>query len=276
MPDETRPSTGWTVSMLRMLALCGHGLWLLLGLGLALGTYSAGRGESLVPLLLGAVFVGLGPLLASGRAPWLRDWRGWRLERGLRPSREALLALASYLPMLGVAGLARGSNDFWATRLAGAMLAACSLACLVYAPRGPRARRPSGQGTRFPLDRLIAACYGGGLWLLLCVVSQDPAVRNGGIRVWVVGLLLLALLLGLAEGMRTPPARGAQPRWRRRFAAGVLTYAVPCVALLLLHWSRDDRWPVLAAALACVWGRSIDRRPGGTPPHDDGIAPRSG
>jgi hypothetical protein len=262
MPDETRPPAGWAAIGLRMLAVCGYGLWMLLGLGLALGIYSEGRGESLVPLLVGASFVSLGPLLASAGVPWLRGWRGWRLEPGLRPSRQALLALACYLPMLGVAGLARGSNDFWATRLVSAALAACSLACLVYVPRGARARRPPGLVAQLPVDRVITACYGGGLWLLLCVVSQDPAVRAGDTRMWVIGLLLLALLLGLVEGMRwqsaTGPGRGAGGRWRRRFAAAALTYAVPCLGLLLVHYENDDRWLVLLAALACVVGRSIE------------------
>lgn len=262
MPQETRPPVGWAAIVLRMLAVCGYGLWMLLGLGLALGVYSEGRGESLVPLLVGAVFVSLGPLLASAGVPWLRGWRGWRLEPGLRPSRQTLLALACYLPMLGVAGLARGSNDFWATRLISAALAVCSLACLVYAPRGARAPRPPGLVAQLPVDRVITACYGGGLWLLLCVVSQDPAVRIGDTRMWVIGLLLLALLLGLVEGMRwqSVTGRGAGARWRWRFAAAALTYAVPCLGLLLVHYDYDDRWPVLLAALACVVGRSVELR----------------
>lgn len=264
MPDEIRPPPGWAVTVLRVLAVCGYGMWMLLGLGLALGVYSNGRGESLVPLLVGAVFVSLGPLLASPRVPWLRGWRGWRLDSGLRPSREALLAMVTYLPMLGVAALARGDNDFWATRLVSAALAACSLACLMYASHGPRERRLSGLVGQLPVDRVITACYGGGLWLLLCVVSQNPAVRAGTTRLWVIGLLLLALLLGLAEGMRwqsvAGSVRGAHRRWQRRFMAAALTYAVPCLSLLLTHYCRDERWPVLLAALCCVVGRSIELR----------------
>jgi hypothetical protein len=264
MPEETRLPAGWAAVVLHVLAVCGYGLWMLLGLGLALGIYSEGRGESLVPLLTGAVFVSLGPLLASTGVPWLRGWRGWRLEPGLRPSRQTLLALACYLPMLGVAGLARGSNDFWATRLVSAALAGCSLACLVHAGRGMRVRQAPGLVAQLPVDRVITACYGGGLWLLLCVVSQDPAVRAGETRIWVIGLLLLALLMGLVEGMRwqsiSSQGRGAGGRWRRRFTAATLTYAVPCLGLLLVHYRHDDRWPVLLAALACMAGRSIELR----------------
>jgi len=264
MPDEIRPPAGWTVTVLRVLAVCGLGMWMLLGLGLALGVYSNGRGESLVPLLMGAVFASLGPLLASLRVPWLHGWRGWRLDSGLRPSREALLAMVTYLPMLGVAALARGDNEFWATRLASAVLAACSLACLVYASPGLHERRLPGLAGQLPVDRVITACYGGGLWLLLCVVSQNPAVRTGTTRMWIIGLLLLALLLGLAEGMRWQSVagslRGVRRRWQHRFVAAALTYAVPCLGLLLTHYCRDERWLVLLAALCCVAGRSIELR----------------
>lgn len=264
MPDEIRPPAGWAATVLRVLAVCGYGIWMLLGLGLALGIYSNGRGESLVPLLVGAVFVSLGPLLASLRVPWLRGWRGWRLDSGLRPSRDALLATVTYLPMLGVAALARGDNDFWATRLASAALAACSLACLVYALHGPRERRLPGLVGQLPVDRVITACYGGGLWLLLCVVSQNPVARAGSTRMWIIGLLLLALLLGLAEGMRwqsvAGSARSARWRWQRRFVAATLTYAVPCLSLLLAHDCCDERWPIALATLCCMVGRSIELR----------------
>ncbi|MDO1529471.1 hypothetical protein QMK61_11580 [Fulvimonas sp. R45] len=262
MPEPIRPAPGWIATALRTLAACGYGVWMLLGLGLALGIYSIGRGEALVPLLLGAVFVSLGPLLASLGMPALRGWRGWRLERGLRPDRDALLALACYLPVFGVAGLVHGSNDFWATRLAAVALTAGSLACVVYARR-ERAIRPSALVGPLSLDRAVAACYGGGLWLLLCVVSQDPAARIGGNRDWIIGLLLLALLLGLVEGMRWQALAGSRRRnrwWRQRYLGALLTYAVPCVALLATHFTVDDRWPVLIGALACVLGRSIERR----------------
>jgi len=266
MPDETRPTApaGWTATVLRTLAICGHGIWTLLGLGLALGVYSSGRGESLVPLLLGAVFASAGPLLASLGAPWLRGWTGWWIERGGWPSREAMLALATYLPMLGVAGLARGSNDFWATRLLGAVLAACSLASMAYAAPTRRVHRLPGLLGRLPLGRMITSWYGGGLWLLLCVVSQDPAVRTGDIRAWVAGLLLAALLLVVVEGLRWPSIAGAAAGrhawWMRRSAAALLTYALPCLGLLMLHGSSGDRWLMLAAALSCVLGRSLERR----------------
>lgn len=260
MPDETRPPIGWVASLLRVLAIAGYGVWALLGALLATGVYSEGRGPVLVPLLLGALFVSMGSLLATLRVPLLRGWIGWRLEPGTWPDRETLLALACYLPALGVAGLARGDNGFWATRLFSAGLVAGSLACLVYQPRRRGIDRPRRPPPPLPLERVIAACYGGGLWLMLCVVLQSPDVRSGDTQTWTIGLLMLALLSGLVEGVRwqTVTGRGALSRWRRRFLAAGLTYAVPCLALLMLPGSHDERWPMLVAAWCCVVGRSID------------------
>jgi hypothetical protein len=96
--------------LLEVLALCGYGLWMLLGLALALGIYSTGRGEALVPLTLGCLFVSAGLLLACLRLPLMPEWHGWPIGHSLRPTREALLALATYLPMLGLAGMVRGSG----------------------------------------------------------------------------------------------------------------------------------------------------------------------
>lgn len=260
MPVANSRPTGWMPAVLGMLAICGYGVWLLLGLGLALGVYSGGRGDALVPLLLGAVAVSLGPLLASLRLPWLRGWRGWWIERGGFPSRHALLALVCYLPALGVAGLVRGDNDFWATRLISAALVVCSVACLACVWGKRRAPAAVGQFRR-RLERVIAAGFGGGLWLLFCVLSQDPSVHVAGSHARVIGLLLLILLLGLVEGMRWQAVgrAGLPGHWRARFVSVTLTYVIPCTALLL-HAFRDDRWPVLIAACAFLLGRSIEWR----------------
>lgn len=258
MPVRKRSTLGASATVLRVLATCGYGTWMLLGLGLALGVYSNGRGQSLVPLVLGVLFVGAGPLLASLHLRWMGGWTGWQLGAGARPSREALLALLAFLPMLGVAALARGDNDFWATRLLGAALAGCSLACLVYGAAGVSGERLRAQAGLPPVTRVVTACYGGGLWLLLCVISQDPASRVGSTGMWVIGLLLLALLHGLVEGMRWQSLRGLPQAWARRFLAAVLTYAVPCLGLLLASGYDDPRWAMLLAAGACLVGRSIE------------------
>ncbi|WP_329741980.1 hypothetical protein [Dyella sp. A6] len=260
MPDQTRPPSGRVAALLYALVISGYGVWVLLGALLTMRVYSEGRGPVLVPLLLGALFVSLGPLLATLRVPLLRGWSGWRLDSGLRPSRETLLALACYLPALGVAGLARGDNDFWATRLLSAGLVACSLACLAYQSRRGDAASPPRQMVPLPVERVIAACYGGGLWLMLCVILQNPDVHSTDTRAWTIGLLMLALLSGLVEGVRWQSVTGRDvlSRWRQRFLAAGMTYAVPCLVLLLLPGSSDGRWLMLAAAVSCVWGRGID------------------
>jgi hypothetical protein len=260
----------YPASLLRVLALSGYGLWILLGLALALGIYRGGRSEALLPLALGAVFVSTGLLVACLHLPGLSDWHGWYPARRSRPTREALLALAAYLPMLAVAGLVRGDNAFWATRVAGAALALCSVASLFYTVRNYRMRLSAGVlrcSSQLPVSRIIAAWYAGGLWLWLCLAAQDGAVHPAGTRPWIMVLLALALLLGLIEGLRwqalSPPGRPAVQRMRgrtARFVAALFTYAVPSVALLVVDLS-DAGVPLVAlAAVSCLLGRTIEQR----------------
>ena len=56
-------------AMLQTWADTGYGLWALQGMALAFGMFRAGRGESLVPLALGALFVSAGLLVACLRLP---------------------------------------------------------------------------------------------------------------------------------------------------------------------------------------------------------------
>lgn len=260
-------------AMLRVWADTGYGLWTLQGTALAFGIFRAGRGESLVPLTLGAVFVSAGLLVACLRMPGVPAWHGWHPGRGRRPTREALIALAGYLPMLAVAGLTRGDNAFWATRLAGAVLMISSVGNLIYSASSSRQRlrRVLRHAAMLPLGKVIAAFYAGGLWLWLCIAADDRTDPSGDAlqQPWLLLLLFLALLLGLIEGMRwhalrAPGVPAAEVRgWSLsggRFLAALLTYALPCAALLLA-----DRWHTggllaLAAALASVLGRSLEQR----------------
>src|SRR6185312_7288150 len=115
-------------ALLQVLATTGYGIWLWLGLALLLG--------------LGAVLAGSGLLLACLRIPGLASWHGWLPRPGHRPTRSALMALATWLPVLAVAGLAHGDNGFWVTRLAGTALMLCSLVSLLLATHDDRARLP--------------------------------------------------------------------------------------------------------------------------------------
>lgn len=261
----------YPAALLRMLALSGYGLWMLLGLALALGVYRGGRSEALVPLALGAVFVSAGLLVACLHLPGLSDWHGWFPARRGRPTREALLALATYLPMLAVAGLVRGDNAFWATRVAGAALALCSLASLVYTVHNYRQRLSAGVlrcSAQLPVSRVVVAWYAGGLWLWLCLAAQDGAVHQAGTRPWIMVLLVLALMLGLIEGLRwqaLSPPEGRLPAHRvrgrtARFVAALLTYAVPSMALLVVDLSGAGVALVAVAAVSCLLGRTIEQR----------------
>ncbi len=269
------PMTYWraeTVAPLwRILTTSGYGLWAWLGLALVLGLYPAGRNGTLMPLSAGALLVSAGLLVAC--LPWrgASDWFGWRPRRGHRPNRAALLALATYLPMLAVAGLARGDNMFWATRLAGAALTLCSLASLIYGGyrfRGQLAPSAQRVATSLPASRLVFAGYAGGLWLWLCTLALSELAAPSGLYPWILLLLALALLLGLLEGLAWQSLPGSVSHGSAardyalrpaRFVAALFTYVIPCIALLL---SRHDGIDLIAAALAvpsCLFGKWLER-----------------
>lgn len=254
--------------LLQVLATIGYGLWMLLGMSLALGIYSDGRGEVLVPLVLGVVLVGVGLLLASLRLRWAPAWFGWQPGRSIWPGREAMVALLCYLPALAVAGLARGDNDFWATRLSGAALMLCSLTCLVYAAPRPELVGLGGSrllAAQLPVGRVVSALYGGGLWLWLCVSGQGTDERIGDLHPWILGLLLIALVLGLVEGSRWHALEIPRPLATRRhpslrlLAAG-LTYGVPCLTLLWTELAGEALPLAAVAALCHLLGRWLEQQ----------------
>ncbi len=242
---------------------------MVLGLALAIGVYPDGRGDVLVPVTLGGVLVAVGLLAACVHSRWMPHWHGWVIAKGSWPTRDALIALACALPALAVAGLARGDNTFWATRLSGAAMALCSLCSLIvttYAAAWRQAPDMDHQlATQLPLSRVVSATYGGGLWLWLCTAGQDTDERSLHPVAWITGLLVLALLRGLVENLRWQAAlqRSAMPPGRlelqpKRYLAAVLVYAIPCSSLLLM--SMDAAWLVLAslAAVSCTLGMAIE------------------
>ena len=288
LPNTVKPANGLThgldrhrtywraesvAPLWRILAASGYGLWAWLGLALMLGLYPAGRNGSLLPLCVGTVLVGIGLLVAC--LPWrgASGWYGWHPRRDSRPNRAAMLALVTFLPMLAVAGLVRGDNIFWATRLAGAMLALCSVASLAsLAYTGYRFRRqlsPTLQraAAALPLSRLVFAGYAGGLWLWLCTLAQGDLVAPRSLYPWVLLLLTLALLLGLLEGqgwhslsrLGAQESAAEQELQPARFVAALFIYVLPCIALL--H-ARQDGVDLIAAALAvpsCLLGKWLER-----------------
>lgn len=259
---------------LEIWAITGYGMWLLLGLALALGVYSSGRGEGLVPLSVATAFVAAGLMTACLPLKLMPHWHGWRPGPGSRPSREAMIALLPFLPMLAVAALVRGDNDFWATRLAGAILAICSLLALLRTASAFRARCALGRSamtSHVPISRVISACYAGGLWLWVFVSAQDDQASMGGALYWVLSLLALALILGGVESVRwralhvTEPDSHPRPRRHHslspmRFLAAVLMYALPCTALLATGLECSPLWLAIAAALGCGLGKALEQR----------------
>lgn len=233
-----RPSTPFAYVTLGLAAVMpglGYALWALIGIGLASGYELSGRGEVLVQLALGLTLTCIGVLAGSGRR---RHWRALTQAAHAPPSRERLVALASLLPMLGVAGLVRGSNEFWATRLlAAAMAAGCLLTLLLAAERHARHARDGGGAGLV----LLGWLFGGGLWFRVCLATQvDTHVSRIG-----TPLLLLLMVLGLTAALAGP-----RPS-RRRLLASLLGFVVPCV-LLALASTRHLTLAATAAAAVCA------------------------
>lgn len=257
------PSPSLPSRALRVLASSGYGLWLLLGAALALGVYPAGRGDALVPLALGGVLVSFAPLAAVLRLPRVPDWLGWRFGRGSRPTAKAMLALAAYLPMLGVAGLVRGDNLFWATRLAAAALALGALACLIDA-----LSEDAQEGRARIFARLVSASYAGGLWLWLCLVAQDGDQPIHSVP-WIFALQLLALLVGGVFWWRDGAVRSRG--WPGRLLFLALVYLIPCL-IVLAQRPESSGLLLLLAAVSCLVGKSVEPRLcGRLSSHDGGV-----
>lgn len=269
--DPDAPATRLAPMLLEVLALCGYGLWMLLGLALALGIYSPGRGDALVPLGLGCAFVSAGLLATCLRLPPVPEWHGWRIGRAQRPTREAMLALATYLPMLGLAGMVRGDEQFWATRLLGGLLGLGSLVCLITSAYGYRTRRladQAGLAAQLPISRLLSAAYGGGLWLWVCLVFQADLADALPYGRWTITLLLLAMLLGLVDGVGWHSLRGERLGERRpaappglqsrRFLAAALMCGVPCLSLVLAPLLPGGHWLAVGGAAAYIVGKSLE------------------
>lgn len=257
--------------LLRVLAVSGYGLWIWLGMGLALGVERLGQGDLRMPLLLGAVLVSAGLLLVCVRLPASAAWHGWQPSRHRWPTGPAWMALVTFLPALLVVGLGDGHGHTPEMRLAGVTLMLCSLVSLVYSVHHYRSQLSPGRqrmSSSLPVSRLVTAWYAGGLWLWLCAMVQGGPELPDGSDLWILLLLALALLLGLLEAMRwqlldtrqagRDPAE-APPLPPVRFVAAALVYVLPCAALLLTERFGGG---LLAAALAvpsCLLGKVLEQ-----------------
>lgn len=247
-----------------VLSLGGYGLWLLIGAALALDVHSDGRSEVLVPLLLGLLCIGVGIAhFLIRRRDDGRAWRG-RISSGAG-ARERLLAMATFLPMLAVAGLARGDNNFWATRVAGAALALCCLGFVLLAHRlaggAPRTTGPSG--SLRALRDFLATLFIGGLWWWWCMTLQDQfsvhVVNRGSLfGPWQLALLLIGLSL-LPRVYASPPQADHAAAVTGKAHGGSALILLAC---LLLTIAAITPWPAataLLAALSCNVGLALQR-----------------
>ena len=268
---DVHPS-GYAEILLRVLAISGYGLWIWLGMGLALGMERIGRCDMRMPLILGTALVGAGLLLVRLRLPDTSDWYGWPPGRSRWASRAALMALVTFLPVLLVIILGDGHGHTPAMRLAGVALMLCSLVSLVYTAYRYRSRLSPGLqrvSSSLPVSRLVTAWYGGGLWLWLCMMVQGGLEPPQRAYPWILLLLALALLLGLLEGMRwqslgVPHGTGGEMEVHEvppaRFVAAIFIYVLPCAALLLTERFGGGLLAAAVAVPSCLLGKMLEQR----------------
>jgi len=256
----------------------GYGLWMVLGTALALGLYPDGRGEVLAPLTVGLALTATGLLATCLRLPFAADWHGWNPAQRMMPTVEGMIAMVNFLPMLALAGLARGENDFWATRVAGGILAASSLATLVYTARAASrdlAPRVASIANAQPVGRVVSALFAGGLWLWLCIALQSETPADP-VNPWRMALLGVALALGLVEGMRwralvhlaaahgdahlTAAGRGPLRLLGWRVCVALLSVGLPSLLLLSHPAGRAHALAAGLGALSCVIGQCLEQR----------------
>lgn len=278
--DEPRAESLFAVPtvVIQVATATGYGLWMVLGIALAMGVYPDGRGEVLAPLAIGLFLVSLGLLATCLRLRFAPSWHGWNPVKRMMPTPEGMVAMANYLPMLALAGLARGGNDFWATRLAGAALMLCSLATLVYTARGTSrhlAVSVASVTNAWPVGRTVSALFAGGLWFWVCVALQSEAPVDPLNR-WRLALLAVALVLGIVEGMRwralrhlaeerglgdrLSTGRSAAALLLQRFAGATLSVGLPCLFLVIHPAAPLHAVAAGLAALSCVIGQCLEQR----------------
>ena len=288
-----------SVIFFTVLAGAGYGLWCLLGGALAIGIYPPGRGNVLGPLAIGFVFVSVGLLSSTlhlGRPA--RAWRAFSQWDSSWLSREGLASVATYLPMLAVAGLARGDHEFIPTRIAAAALCVCALVTLWCTARIYTSLKPiaAWRDPRVLPLYLMFGLFSGGLWLW-AYLAFNPGTLAGP---FALSLLALAVIvtgvklaywravdalpgntaghatglehLGTVRAFEGPTTEGnyltremafvlarKHARSLRRYAL-ILLAAVPIAAIaLILIWPPAHIWLAPLAAVACVFGLFVER-----------------
>src|SRR5579875_2729164 len=256
-----------SVIFLTVLGGAGYGLWCFLGAALALGMYPYGRGSVLVPLGFGFVLVTAG-LIAStlhlGRPE--RAWRALTQWDSSWLSREGLAALTTYLPVLLVAGLARGHNLFPPTRAAGAVLPLYLLFALLSGGLWLWTYLAFDTGSHPPWFPLVLALLGvaaAGMKIdYWRAIDRAPAVTAGE----ATGLDRFGRVRAF-EGPATEESYltremafvlARKHSRRLRVLAIVLFCAVP-LAVIAIAWPLSWQWIAPVAALSCLAGLFVER-----------------
>ncbi len=288
-----------SVIFFTVLSGAGFGLWAWLGGALALGVYPPGRGNVLAPLAIGFVFATTGLLSSTlhlGRPS--RAWRAFSQWNSSWLSREGLASVATYLPMCAVAGLARGSNLFVPTRIAGAILLICALLTLVCTARIYTSLKPIAawrDARVLPLYLLFGA-WSGGLWLW-AYLAFDPGILAMPFALALLAIASIVSGLKLSywkniDGLRAPDAGYAtglghlgnvralegpsteesyltremafvlarKHAHKLRGIALILFFVLPALLLIAaLMWPAAQRPCAGIAAVSCTAGLSVER-----------------
>jgi DMSO reductase anchor subunit len=288
-----------SVIFFTVLAGAGYGLWCLMGGALALGVYPPGRGNVLGPLAIGFVFVSVGLLSSTlhlGRPG--RAWRAFSQWDSSWLSREGLAAMATYLPMFAVAGLARGEHEFIPTRVAGGILCLCALATLWCTARIYTSLKPiaAWRDPRVLPLYLLFGLLSGGLWLW-AYLAFNPGLLAGPFALALLALAAIAAgvklaywkvvdakpadsaghatgleTLGAVRAFEGPTTEGNYLTREmafvlaRKHAHALRRYAVTLLALvpiaaivLILIWPSTHVWLAPLAAVSCVLGLFVER-----------------
>ena len=210
---------GFSVIVFTVLSGAGYGLLAWLGLALGMGVYLVGINALLVALSVGLFLSASGLIVSTMHLgkPW-RGWRGLTQWRSSWLSREAIAALVTWIPLLGLVALRHAPRDSLAVRGVGLALAACALLTVYCTARIYTSLKPI-PAWRLPQvlpGYLLMALASGGLWLWLVVnlqlQSRSPEVAELARNGWLFALLVL--LLATAINKR---------RYWARLDAGVAT-----------------------------------------------------
>ena len=189
-----------TISIIAFTVLsgAGYGLLFLLGFGIATGQLPA---YDVIPLLVGGLLVSAGLFASVGHlGKPLRAWRAFSQWRSSWLSREGVVALLTYLPLLALMSLHLPCADTCAgfpAALPGAVLLALGCVATVYCTAhiysSLKPIRAWSNGFTLPAY-LLLGLYSGALWLLAIEWPRSRGIANEDATqwLWVATALIIA------------------------------------------------------------------------------------